>query len=204
VTHDADLPLADAWRQVCHERARTATHDRPALEQLERCEARGGLDLDPQPAAARGVEAVALERRARARAHALEQRKEHASEIVPRRRRWVVSPALDDQQRRPLRQEQRRQDGLHHETRAPCGCDREAILAGSHSTRAELELGRAELRLARVGASDVPRGANGRQVLAQQARLRPAGADLLDPERRAGDQRQRERAAQDLPAAFPL
>src|SRR5262249_11410732 len=97
---------------------------------------------------------------------------------------------------------ERREHGLEDERRAPGAADLEGVLARPHRAGAERELLRTHVRPGRRRARDLDGGANRREVLAHEARPLAPRADLLDPERRPGDERRRERRAQDLSAAL--
>jgi hypothetical protein len=159
-------------------------------------------DGDDDAAAASRIEAGPLEHRLDTWSHARHQRQEHAGEKVERRRGRIVRAAFDDDAARARGRDQRRQDRLQHERRAAGRPYRELVVARRHGAWRERQ--RLRVQLVTLDA----RGANGGgrlyggQVLTQQSRLAPRGADALDAERRSGDQRQPERGTQNLPATL--
>src|SRR4029453_9307584 len=91
---DRELPIGDLPRQMRHERARPSLLDRPALEQRQRLQARGGSDPYDTSTTPGGVESRAVQDRRDARAHALDQRQKRARQEIERRRRGVVGGRL--------------------------------------------------------------------------------------------------------------
>jgi len=76
------------------------------------------------------------------------------------------------------------------------------VLAGARPARREGQRGGADGKLLALRSADRAGGLDRRRVLAHHSGPRPVGADILDPEGLAGDDRQRQRAAKHLPAAF--
>ena len=103
-----------------------------------------------------------------------------------------------------LGQQERGQHGLEHEGRTAGGAYAEGIVARPHRAGPENQSAGTQGSPFHVRAADLGRGPYGGQVLLQQARLLPAGADLLDHERPARDQGKRQRRAEHLPAALAL
>jgi len=99
---------------------------------------------------------------------------------------------------------QRQQDGLQHQQGAAGAADLDLVVPGDESLRFELECGRADVRAVHARESDPRGGFHAGEVLAHQARMGATGADALDAEGLPAQQRQGQRAAQDLPAAFAL
>ena len=74
----------------------------------------------------------------------------------------------------------------------------------AHLRRLEAQRARAKLGAGDTRPAHLRRRVHGGQMLPQQPRLLPARADPVDAKRPAGDERERERGAQNLPAAFAL
>lgn len=162
----------------------------------------GRLHLDANAAPAGGVEPGSLEAHGDARAQAVDQRREGALEEVEAGGERVVRAALEHQRARAGAGEQGGQYGLQDERGAAGGADGEVVLARLDALRGEGDLGRAE-RIARdLGPPELRCRAQGRQVLAHQARALAAGANAAHAQGLACEQREAEGGAQDLPPAF--
>jgi hypothetical protein len=116
----------------------------------------------------------------------------------------VVGAALEHERGRPIGEDERRQEGLEHQARASGRADCEAVLAGLHIAGNEGQLRGPDRELLALGAADLTRRLDRGDVLAHHPGARAVGADLLDPEGLAGDERQRERGAEHLPSTFAL
>ena len=113
-------------------------------------------------------------------------------------------PPSKDRFDSPSATKQRGQHGLEHQGRAAGRADAEGVVARPDRAGAENQAPGAQGRPFHFGAADLGCGQHGGQVLPHQARLLSPGADLLDHERPARHQRQGQRRAEDLPAAFAL
>ena len=120
-----------------------------------------------------------------------------------RRRRGIVRASFERDRRRGIGMEERRQDRLEDERHAARASDVEAMVAGLEATRRERERLRSERVTFDHRIADLLRGANRGEMLAKEAGLRPARADLLDAERTPRHDREAERGAQDLSPALP-
>src|SRR5262245_13647703 len=76
------------------------------------------------------------------------------------------------------------------------------MTARRHGTRLEDEVGAAEGRALDLRVADRRGGEHAAQVLRLQAGLRSPAADVAEVKRLAGEQRQRQAGAEDLPAAL--
>ena len=164
-----------------------------------------GSMVDGKAAAAGRVEPVRLQARVHRRAHPAKDRQKRPRQEIERRRIRVVRAALEREPRRLAREQQRRQHRLEDERRAAGGAHRQAILAAAHLRRLERSAScepssapetRAPLTCAAACTAV-------RCCRSSPASPRPARIPL-DAKRPAGDERERERGAQDLPAAFAL
>ena len=104
----------------------------------------------------------------------------------------------------PSASKRRGQHGLEHQGRAAGRADAEGVVARPDRAGAKHQSPGAQGRPFHFGAADLGRGQHGRQVLPQQARLLPPGADLLDHEGPARHQGKGQRRAEHLPAALAL
>ncbi len=95
---------------------------------------------------------------------------------------------------------QRVEQALEQQRRAPGGADLHQVLAGGDLPGREGELARAHLRALAVAAADRLGAADAGQVLGPQPGGFRFARSRADPERAAGDQRQRERRAEDSPS----
>jgi len=201
LTRGGEFPLGDVEGKA---REQGGGGDREAgapLDAVDRGE-RGGADVHLDAAAALREEAVAVEPRLDARAHAVENRQEDPLDEVEGRGGHIVRAALDDEARRPVREDERHQQGLQDETGAAGGPDRETVIAGADPARTEDELPRAEAQPLAFGAADLAGGLDRGQMLAHQSRLLALAADIGDAEGLPGDERERAGVAQHLAAAF--
>ena len=160
------------------------------------------LNRNLDPATATRVKAMADQPRLDARTHPVDHRQEAAFDKVERRCHHVVGPALDGQARRRVGQYQRHQDGLQDETGAASRADFEMIIARRHTAWRKGHFRRADSKAIAPGISDTAGSLDGRDMLAHQPWLAAPAANGGDPERLAGDERQRARIAHDLPSAF--
>jgi hypothetical protein len=114
----------------------------------------------------------------------------------------VVRAAFEREQARPCGAHLRREHRLQDERGAAGRADCEGVVAGDDIIRLERELARADGRPFNLRAPDLRGGHDGRQVLPLQAGLLSPRPHALDAERLARDERERERRADDLPAAL--
>ncbi len=173
-----------------------------AFVQFDGLELWHGCDLDFEASAAGGVEAGAREGGFDFGAEAGESRQEGAREEIERRGEWIVRAAFQGQARGATSEDQRGQDRLQNQRGAAGGSDGEAIFARADLLRSEDQFARANLRAIGHRVSDLRRGQHGGEVLAQQAGLFAPGADVDNPKRLPGDERERQRSAEDLPSAL--
>jgi hypothetical protein len=199
---DAQLPLGDVARQAGHHPARPHALERAALGQLQPVPRRRRFDLRAEPAAAAREEAVPVEPQLHLRPQRLETGQEDSIQKVERRRRLVVGAALKGRLRRRAGVQQHRQHGLEDEAGAAGGADREAVFPRLDGPRHEPQLARAGVVALHLGAGDLRHGAHRAAMLVQQPRLGASAANVPDMQRPSGDAAQRQRGAQDLPAAF--
>ena len=87
---------------------------------------------------------------------------------------------------------------------AACRAHAERVLALCNSAGAKLQPRGADRGSCDFGMADLCGGVDGREVLPHQSRLLPPGTDIFDDKRSTGDQRHRQRGAEDLPAAFAV
>jgi hypothetical protein len=138
------------------------------------------------------------------RAHPRQERGQRADEERERRRARVVRAADQGQAPPATVGQERRHDRLGHEQGRAGAADVEAVVTRHQATGREGELGRAQARAVDGGARQRRRGLDAGQVLPQEAGLGPPGADVADGEALAGGERQRQRRADDLAAAFAV
>jgi hypothetical protein len=100
--------------------------------------------------------------------------------------------------------QQEGQHGLTDERGAAGAADGEGVVAGADGAGLEVERAAAQLGAIDLGATDGSGALYGGEVLAQQARLGAAGADVVDAQRPPGEGGEGEGGAQDLAAAFAL
>jgi hypothetical protein len=141
------------------------------------------LDVDHEAAAAGRIEAVADQAGVDLRAHAPQQRQEHLGDELEGRRHRVVGAALEGQARAC----RARAAAATAPSAAPASpsrrcrprrCSRRGTAPGVNTSSVLAELVADDL-----GRADRGGRADGREVLAQQARLDPARADAVQPER---------------------
>jgi hypothetical protein len=204
LAHHRQLALADVAGQVDAERPRALREHGAALDEVEASELRHGLDVDVEAAAARRVEAVALKLDRHGRPRLIDEREEALADELEGRRLNVVRAALEEEETRRVGEHQRRQDGLQDEHGAAGRPDGELVLAGLDGARLEAELFGADVRAVGLGRADGGGGGDGRQVLTLQAGLVAPRPDVVDAERLARDERERQGRADDLPAALAV
>ncbi len=76
------------------------------------------------------------------------------------------------------------------------------VIAADDFSRTKFQRGGAQCVAGDPGAGNFPCGADGREVLAQQARLGASGANVVETERRAREAGESQRGAEDLATAF--
>src|SRR5262249_41945789 len=99
---------------------------------------------------------------------------------------------------------ERQVDGVQDQASGPGGADGEVVVAGANEAGLEGQFARADHVTIHLRGANRGGGADAGQVLRSRARLVPAGADVDQAERPAGDERQGQAGAQDLAAAFAL
>lgn len=197
-----EFALGDVDGQARDERGDRARDEGAAFEQVQRRDRGGRLHVDADAAPAGGVKPGALEAHRHARAQAVEQGGEDPLEEVEAGGERVVRAALEHERAGAGAREQGGQHGLQDERGAAGGADGEVVLARLDALRGEGDLGRTE-RVARdLGAPELRRRAQGRQVLAHQTRALAAGANAAHAQGLAREQREAESGAQDLPPAL--
>src|SRR5581483_5940399 len=174
-----------------------------AFEQINTIERRRRFNLNAEFPPARRIESGAFELRADLRPHPVDERQKDLCQKIERWRERVMRPAFQHERAVTRSHHQRRQHRLKHERRAPRRAYGKSIVAGSDLAGSERKLLRADAVTAHFRLPDLRRGLHRRQMLAQQSRILPPRANLLDAERLPRDQSERERGTQYLPAAFP-
>ena len=144
-----------------------------------------------------------LERRGNPRAHPVDQRQECLRQKIERRRpRLCVPPSST------ISDGRRRSGGRAARSAAPA-----SALPAVPTLNCTCPLAPAAARIGATAsqsgplhhsATDLRRGLHRGQMLPQQTRLLPPCANVLNRHRPAGDQRKRQRRAEDLSAAFAL
>ena len=198
------LPLGDVPRQVGHDGADPPGDDRAAIEQFQAAELLRRLDADRELPAAGRIETRPDKPQLDPRPQPVYQGQIRLFQEIHRRGHGIVRAALQDEVRLAFGQQERGQHGLEHQGRAAGRADAEGIVARPNRAGAEHQTPGAQGRPFHFGAADLGCGQDGRQVLLQQARLLPAGTDLLDYEGPARHQGKRQRRAEHLPAALAL
>ena len=173
--------------------ARAYTRISPRSSSDTRARARHGSTAISEAPATGRVETAPLQSDVDRCSHPSQDRKKRRRQEVKWRRVRVVRPALECEARRLARRRRARKHGLQDEGRTPGCADRQLIVAAACSRRLEAERVRPELGAGDSRRAHVGRCAHRGQVLSQQSRLLPAGADLLDAKRYSGHERERER-----------
>src|SRR5690606_4694549 len=123
---------------------------------------------------------------------------------IKRRGPGRVCAALDHQEPRRVRMQQRRQHGLVDQRGAAGRPDREAILPGIDALWSERQLGGVEVVAGDVGVADLLRRPHTSKVLLLQARRLAPGTNAEQTKRLAGNNGKGERGSKNLPAAFTM
>ncbi len=126
----------------------------------------------------------------------------HVKEVKARAGGNVGAPFKDDLARCAGPDRQRYEYGLQDQPGRTCGPDVEPIFSWSDRAGLENQLRAVQASPLDMGFADGRGGADAGQVLRLQPRLAPAAAYVTQVEGTAGDQRQGQARAQNLPTAF--